>query len=215
MHYFCLQAIYLVQTRIRFLSSFVILNWMDLDALCKYWSRRRLDRFSICINQKAGKLRFQPKSWKLFGKHFSHKYLHCYSCHLCCQCVFDDWTDAGSELVHTRDGTEVCNQCSWVVVRWLSCPRVIPDVHVSFERVDTHVSKGLIVCRKWRVNRWAIFILTVKETRPSGQKVTSSLGSEDPLSDVSAGVRLCVCSHFAQWIKITNVWTSAEESGLL
>lgn len=101
----------LLGTRIRIFSSFVISNWMNLCAFCKYWSRWRL-RLFIYIDQKAGKLCHRPNTWKLSEKHLSHKYLLLVfrAANVCLT------TDADTELVNTRDGTEVCSQCSLVVL---------------------------------------------------------------------------------------------------
>lgn len=160
----------LLGTRIRIFSSFVISNWMNLCAFCKYWSRWRL-RLFIYIDQKAGKLCHRPNTWKLSEKHLSHKYLLLVirAANVCLT------TDADTELWWTQ-GTELkyAANVHWSCLfpRWPSCPRVIPDVHVSLERVDAHVSKGLIVWRKWRVNRWTVFILTPKETNPSDKKAS-------------------------------------------
>lgn len=78
-----------------------------------------------------------------------------------------NWWTQGTELKYAANVHWSC-----LFPRWPSCPRVIPDVHVSLERVDAHVSKGLIVWRKWRVNRWTVFILTPKETNPSDKKAS-------------------------------------------
>lgn len=156
----------------------------------RYWKAERIKMRSKVLNEKetwSSFYLYRPEGWQIVrvislrtgnssGRTFSRS-----TCHFCAANVCLTRTDADSALVHTRNRNWrqtrffIRSQCSRVVLirRWLSCPRVIPDVHVSLKRVDAHVSKGLIVWRKWRVNWWTVFILTQKETNPSSKKATS------------------------------------------